>query len=27
MDPKFSDDALKDIVRAIRKVYTAIGPA
>jgi len=27
MDPKFSDDDVKDIARAIRKVYMAIGPA
>jgi 8-amino-3,8-dideoxy-alpha-D-manno-octulosonate transaminase len=26
MDPKFSDDDVKDIARAIRKVYLAIGP-
>jgi 8-amino-3,8-dideoxy-alpha-D-manno-octulosonate transaminase len=27
MDPKFDEANLKDVVRAIRKVYTAIGPA
>ncbi len=27
MDPNFSDQDLKDIVQAIRKVYTAMGPA
>ncbi len=27
MDPNFTDDDVKDIVRAIRKVYLAMGPA
>lgn len=27
MDPKFSEDDLKDIAQAIRKVYLALGPA
>jgi len=27
MDPNFNDDQINDIVRAIRKVYTALGPA
>ena len=27
MDPNFTDEDLRDIVRAIRKVYTAMGPA
>ena len=27
MDPKFTDEDLKDIIRAIRKVYLAMGPA
>jgi dTDP-4-amino-4,6-dideoxygalactose transaminase len=27
MDPNFTDEDLSDIVRAIRKVYTAMGPA
>ena len=27
LDPNFSDDDVKDIVRAIRKVYRAIGTA
>jgi len=27
MDPSFTEDDLNDIVRAIRKVYSATGPA
>ncbi len=27
MDPNFSDQDLNDVVRAIRKVYLAMGPA
>ena len=27
MDPNFTDDDVKDIVRAIRKVYLAMAPA
>jgi hypothetical protein len=27
MDPTFSDEDVKDAIRAIRKVYLAMGPA